>query len=76
MHISHLKHENQVILLLITDGEKWHYLPVQKLSALLRGMTCNNNGDFYCLNCFRSYTTENKVKKHKNVCMKIMIIAM
>ena len=22
----------------------------------------------YCLNCFQSYTTENKLKKHKKVC--------
>ena len=25
-------------------------------------------GDFYCLNCFCSYRTENKLKKHKKVC--------
>ena len=31
-------------------------------------MTGNNNGDFYCLNCFQSYTSENKLKKHKQVC--------
>ena len=24
--------------------------------------------DFYCLNCFHSYSTENKLKKHKYVC--------
>ena len=24
-----LEHENQVILLMITDGEKWHYLAVK-----------------------------------------------
>ena len=52
------------MILMITDGENWHYLAVKKLSALLRGITGNNNGDFYCLNCFRSYTTENKLKKH------------
>ena len=63
-----LKRENQVILLMITDVEKWHYLAVKKLSALLRGIAGNNNGDFYSLNCFLSYTTENKLKKHKNVC--------
>ena len=34
-----LKHENQVILLMITNGEKLHYLAVKKLSALLRGIT-------------------------------------
>ena len=63
-----LDRENQVILLMITDGEKWHYLAVKSLSALFRGVTGNNNGDFYCLNCFKSYTTENKLIKHKKVC--------
>ena len=53
---------------MITDGERWHYLPVKRLSALFRGITGNNNGDFYCLNCFQSYTKENKLKKHKKVC--------
>ena len=60
--------ENQVILLMITDDEKWHYLAVKNLSALFREITGNNHGDFYCLNCFQSYTTENKLKKHKKVC--------
>ena len=63
-----LNRENQVILLMITDGEKWHYLAVKSLSALLRRMTGYNSGDFYCLNYFRSYTTKNKLKKLKNVC--------
>ena len=31
------KRKNQVILLMITDdGERWHYLAVRSLSALLR----------------------------------------
>ena len=38
------------------------------MSALFRRITGNNNGDLYCLNCFQSYTTENKLKKHKKVC--------
>ena len=34
-----------------SDGvDKWHYLTLRSLSALLRGITSNNNGDFYCLN--------------------------
>ena len=47
-----LTREHQVILLMISDGEKWHYLRVKKLSAWLRGITSNHNGDFYCMNCF------------------------
>ena len=61
-----LKRENQAILLMITDdGEKWHYLAVKSLAALLIGITSKHKGDFYCLNCFCSYTTKIRLKKHK-----------
>ena len=60
--------ENKVIPLMITGGEKWHYLAVKSLYALFRRITGNNNADFYCLNCFPSYTAENKLKKHNKVC--------
>ena len=50
------------------DGERWHYLAVRSLSALLRGISSSNNGDFYCLNCFHSYRTLNKLKRHERVC--------
>ena len=38
------------------------------MSALLRGITSKHKGDFYYLNCFHSFKTENKLKKHENVC--------
>ena len=53
---------------MITDCEKWHYLAVKSLSALFRGITSKHELDFYCLNCFHSYTEKNKLKKHKKVC--------
>ena len=62
------KRKNQVTLLMIIDGKKWHYLAVKGLQALLRGMTSNHNGDFCCLNCFHLYRTEKKLKKHDRVC--------
>ena len=40
----------------------------KSLSVLLRLKTGNNHEDFYCLNCFRAYTTENKLESHKEVC--------
>ena len=43
--------EKQVILLMISNGEKWHYLTLKKFSALSRGITSKNNGNLYCLNC-------------------------
>ena len=53
---------------MISNGENWHYLAVKSLSRLLRGITSNHDGDYYCLNCFHSYRTENKLNAHKNVC--------
>ena len=55
------KRKKQVILLMITDGEKWHYLSVINLSALLQGNSSNHEGDFCFLNCFNSYTSKNKL---------------
>ena len=63
-----LNRENQVILLIIIDGEKWHYLAVKSLSALFRGITSKHERDFYCLNCFCSCRTENKLREDKKVC--------
>ena len=50
------------------DNNGQHYLAVKGLPILLRGITSNHHGDFYCLNCFHSYTTLNKLKKHERVC--------
>ena len=52
-----LNRKNQVTLLMITDGEKSHYLAVKSLCKLFIGIAGNNNGDFYYLNIFQSYTT-------------------
>ena len=75
------KRENQVVLLMITDGKKWHYLalksvrttngynrPVISFSIFIRGITSNNEGDFYCLGCLNSFRTDNALKKHERLC--------
>ena len=53
---------------MIGDGEKYHYLAVTNLSGLLQGNSSNQEGEFYCLNCFNSCTTKNKLKEHEEIC--------
>ena len=66
---------------MITNGEKWYYIslkrvrtddgfnrPTKSLSRLFRGITANNNGDFYCLNCLHSFWTDNALKRHERLC--------
>ena len=71
-----LTREKQIILLMIGNGKKWHYLTVKNLSRLLRGITINNAGHFYCLNCFCTYSTKNKLEAHKKKYVKTTIIVM
>ena len=62
------KRKNQVVLLMFTDGKKWHYIVLKSeptddgsnrttksLSKLFRGITSNHDGDFCCLNCLHSF---------------------
>ena len=66
---KHNKHDTQVNLLMIADeNNNWRYLAVKRISGLLTEITPIYNGDCYCLICFHSYTTENKLKKHEKIC--------
>ena len=75
------KRKNQVVLLMITNGEQWHYTalksvctddgfnrPTRSLSRLFRGITVNHHGDFYCVNCLHSFRTNNALKRHERLC--------
>ena len=75
------KRENEAVLLMITNGEQWHYIalksvrtddrfnrPIRSLPRLFRGITANHNGDFYCLNCLHSFRTDNALKRHDRLC--------
>ena len=63
---NNLTCDKQVILIMIT---------VKNLSGLLRRITSTHKEDFYCLNCFRSYRTRNKLEARKKY-VKIIVIAM
>ena len=65
---NNLTFDKQLILLMITNGEKWHYFIVKSLPGLLRGITSTHKEDFYCLNCFHFYRTKNKLESHKKIC--------
>ena len=65
---NNLTCDKKLILLMISNGEKWHYLTVKNLPGLLKGITSTHKEDFYCLNCFHSYRTKNKLEAHKKIC--------
>ena len=65
---SDYSHKCQYIvdLLMITDNQNnWHYITIKNMKRLIRGVTSNHHGDFFCRNCMHSYRTENALKKHE-----------
>ena len=75
---------------MITDGKKWHYLalkrvrvfsdekyynrPIRSLKKLLRGKTSNRIGDYYCLGCLHSYSTDNTLKNMKDYMINMITV--
>ena len=56
--------KEQVTLLQISNKEGWVFPAGTKLHALIKGITSKSNGDFYCLNCCHSFSTQIKPKSH------------
>ena len=52
---------------MIPDCNKWHYIAISSLSALLAKKSWNHHTDFYCLNCFNSHTSKNRLKEQKEI---------
>ena len=63
------------------ENNKWHYIdlksvhtddgfnrPTKSSSRLFRGITSNNHGGFYCLNCLHPFRTYNVLKRHERIC--------
>ena len=50
----------------------WHYTAIKSIPALLQGITFKHNGDYYCLNCFKSYRTAKhfyiNLPEHEDLC--------
>ena len=62
--------EKQIILVMVLNGEGWHYLLKKELSALLKGTTPKHVGNFYnfhCLNSLNLFRTKRKLESQKKL---------
>ena len=71
---------------MISNVKKWHYLalkrvrtngynrPIKGFSGLLRGISSNHVGDYYCLNCFHSKSTDNELKNMKHYAVTMITV--
>ena len=60
---------NKILLLMITDGKKWHFTSVKNEQRLFRDAFSKHHDAYYCLNCRQSYRTDKSLKKHERLCL-------
>ena len=72
----------QVVLLKISDGDKWHFLalksdteensdcmkPTKSFSKLMRDISSNSHESYYCFGCFHSFRCKSTLEKHTQLC--------
>ena len=54
--------EKQVILLIISDEQKQHYVAVKNLNSLLKDK--NKCSEHFCINFFKRFRTKLRLEKH------------
>ena len=60
---------HKVVLLMITDSEKWHFTSAKIETRLFRGVFSKHHNDYYCFDCRQSYRTDNALKRHERLCL-------
>ena len=72
----------QVVLLKISDGDKWHFLalksdteensdcmkPTKSFPKLMRDISSNSHENYYCFGCFHSFRCKSTSEKHTQPC--------
>ena len=71
MYVS--KQHNKVVLnlLLITEGEKQHYVLVKDFDRMMYNKTKYQHRKYFCIHCLQCFSTKEIVNKHMTNCMVI-----
>ena len=66
------QNDNNVLnLLLITEGEKKHYVLIKDFNGTMYQKTKHQHRKHFCMRCLQCFSTEGILTKHKPVCMVI-----
>ena len=58
-------------LLLVTDGDKLHYLHVKGFNRFMIHKKKNKNKKYFCESCLQCFSSKNMLTKLKEVCLSI-----
>ena len=62
-------HEREINLMLVSDGDKWHYTAIKSLSRLLSSSNSKHmHKQYFCTNCIQGFTQELRRNQHRAYC--------
>ena len=65
IYISNQKFENSMDLLLVTDGDKLHYVYIKDFDRFIFHKTKNKNKKYFCKSCLQCFSSKNVLIEHK-----------
>ena len=71
IYVSDQKLKNSMDLLLVTDGDKSHYVYIKNFNKFIFHKTKNKNKKYFCKSCLQCFSSENVLTKHKEDCLSI-----
>ena len=71
IHISKEKYHDQMNLLLITEDEKKHYVPINDFNAFMYNQSKRKERKHFCMYCLQCFSSESILVKHTNNCSTI-----
>ena len=71
IYMSNQKFENSMDLLLITDGDKSHYVYIKDFDRFMFHKTKNKIVKFFLKSGLQCFSSKKLLTKHKEVCLNI-----
>ena len=71
IYISKEKYQDHMELLLITEGEKKHYVLIKDFNKFMFRQTKHEHRKHFCMYCLQCFSREDVLTKHKNNCLSI-----
>ena len=69
--ITKEKFEKHMDLLLITEGENKHFVPIKDFNKFMYNQTKHQHKKYFCVHCLQCFSSEDILTKHKTDCMTI-----
>ena len=71
IYVSGQKFENSMDLLIVTDGDKSHYVYIKDFNRFMFHKKKNKKKKYFCKSCLQRFSSKNVLTGHKDVCLSI-----